>query len=73
MSPIQVKKVLDEGSSSPFITRLMFGVLNLRDNFYLLNANGPEKQRKKSEFDSAYKPSWTQLRRFGMQPGMDCG
>lgn len=56
MSPIQVKKVSDEGSSSPFITRLMFGVLILRDKFYLLNANGPEKQRKKSEFDSAYKP-----------------
>lgn len=56
MSPVQVKKVSDEGSSSPFVARIFMGILEFRNQLYLLGVQGPEKQQRQDQFDRAYKP-----------------
>jgi hypothetical protein len=50
-----VTKISDEGSSSPFMARLMAGILTLRDQ-----ANLGEQRR--ANFDNAYEPLFSSLR-----------
>lgn len=53
---IQMKKVSDEGSSSPFMARLFVGLLELRDSFHLLDFDEPLREQHRSYFDSRFKP-----------------
>jgi len=56
MTPIQVKKVSDEGSTSPFMARIFMGILEFRDQLYLLSTHGAQRNRKQDEFDMRFKP-----------------
>src|SRR3990172_1853862 len=49
-------KASDEGSSSPFMARLFIGLLNFRDQLFLLSADEAIRQQLMSDFDSKYKP-----------------
>ena len=54
--PFRVTKVSDEGSSSPFIARVFFGLLKFRDDLYLLAINDSERPRARDHFDQQFKP-----------------
>jgi len=54
--PYQVKKVSNEGTSSPFISRLFMGMLEFRDQLFLLSAKGEERLIKQDHFDKQFKP-----------------
>jgi len=51
-----VRKVSDEGSSSPFIARIFMGILEFRDQLYLLSAQAEDRKRQQDRFDQAFKP-----------------
>jgi len=47
-----IVKAMDEGTSEPFIARLMVGILELRDNFIQSRMSSQaELQPKREEFD----------------------
>jgi hypothetical protein len=50
-----MQKVGDEGSSSPFVARLMFGVLEIRDSVY-------DNKARREHFDKLYDPVLSGLR-----------
>lgn len=54
--PLQVKKVGNEGSSSPFISRIFFGLLELRNQLFLISFDGEKKQSMMGHFDKQFKP-----------------
>lgn len=56
MGKIPVLKYLDEGSSSPFMARLIIGVLKLRDECYLNKFSESEGENKRLAFDKAHVP-----------------
>jgi hypothetical protein len=56
--PYQIKKVSDEGSSSPFISRLFMGMLDFRDQLFLLDAEGQQRQMMQAHFDQQFKPMY---------------
>lgn len=56
MTPTQLRKVSDEGSSSPFMARIFMGMLVLRDQLYLLSVDQADKKREQDTFDRAFKP-----------------
>lgn len=56
MSIKLTKKASDEGTSSPFQARLFFGILELRDQLFLLGSDYPEKAEKARKFDQSFQP-----------------
>jgi hypothetical protein len=54
----QVRKVSDEGTSSPFMARLFMGMLSLRDQLYLIGPDGQQRQKMQDNFDSQFKPMY---------------
>ena len=55
--PFQVKKVSNEGTSSPFVARIFLGLLTLRDQLYLIDAREEkERVRKRDYFDKQLTP-----------------
>jgi hypothetical protein len=52
----QVKKVTDEGSSSPFMARLFIGLLNFRDQLHLIGVQGQQQREKQDHFDRKFRP-----------------
>src|SRR3989304_10049858 len=52
----QVRKVSDEGSSSPFIARLFMGLIHFRDQLYLIGMPEQEKRAAHDAFDRDFKP-----------------
>ena len=55
-TPIILKIVFDEGSSSPFIARLFMGLLELRDQLYLSGVNENQKAEMESYFNRQFHP-----------------
>jgi hypothetical protein len=53
--PIQVKKVTEE-TSSPFVARLFIGLLELREQLYLLGVQGKCRKSMQDHFDDTFKP-----------------
>jgi hypothetical protein len=51
-----LKKISNESSSSPFLARLLFGLLNMRDQLYLMGIQ--DKQEKQKHFDRKFKPMY---------------
>lgn len=51
-----LKKISNEGSSSPFLARLFFGLLDMRDQLYLIGIQ--DKQEKQKLFDRKFKPMY---------------
>jgi len=51
-----LKKISNESSSSPFLARLLFGLLNMRDQLYLMGIQ--DKQEKQKLFDRKFKPMY---------------
>lgn len=57
MQPLyQVRKVSNEGTASPFISRLFNGILELRNNLVLINTDSLQKQTLNAYFDKQFKP-----------------
>ncbi len=56
MSITLTKKASDEGTSSPFQARLFFGMLELRDQLFLLGSDYPEKAEKARKFNQSFRP-----------------
>ena len=57
MSPLfQVKKVSDEGTSSPFTARILIGLLEFRDHLYLLSVQDQDRQQRRDRFDRKFEP-----------------
>jgi len=57
MSPqFQVKKVSDEGTSSPFTARILIGLLEFRDQLYLLSVQDQDRQQRRDRFDRKFEP-----------------
>lgn len=54
----QIKKISDEGTSEPFVARLLIGVLELRDWIW----TGPAREKEREKFDRTYDPVLTALR-----------
>lgn len=54
--PFSVIKVSDEGSSSPFIARIFFGMLKFRDQLYLPTIRDADQSAAKHHFDRRFKP-----------------
>jgi len=54
--PFQFVKVSDEGTRSPFIARIFFGLIHFRDQVYLLGVADHELPRAKQAFDTAFNP-----------------
>ncbi len=57
----QVKKISDEGTSEPFIARLMLGILELRDRALNSLFRGTDLEGHRGEFDERYDPVLTAL------------
>lgn len=55
-SAFRVTKVSDEGSSSPFVARIFFGLLNFRDDLYLLTLSDHDRPKARDHFDRRFKP-----------------
>jgi len=60
--PFQVKKVADEGSSSPFVARLFLGLLGFRDSLHLLAVEGQHREQMRDHFDRKFKPMFEAAR-----------
>jgi hypothetical protein len=58
---VQVKKVSDEGSSSHFVARLFMGMLEFRNQLFLLGAEGPQLETMRGNFDKQYTPIYEAL------------
>jgi hypothetical protein len=56
--PYQVKKVSDEGSLSPYISRLFKGLLDFRDQLFLLGTEGQQRQTMQAHFDQQFTPMY---------------
>jgi hypothetical protein len=57
MSPLfQVKKVSDEGTSSPFTARILIGLLEFRDQLYLLSVKDQDRRQRRDRFDRKLVP-----------------
>lgn len=56
--PYQVKKVSDEGSSSPFISRIFMGILFFRDQLFLIDTDGQQRRASLVYFDQQFKPMY---------------
>ncbi|MHB8857541.1 MAG: hypothetical protein ACYC6K_13080 [Bellilinea sp.] len=56
--PYQVKKVSDEGSSSPFISRIFMGILFFRDQLFLIDTDGQQRRASLNYFDQQFKPMY---------------
>ena len=56
MSPVQLVKVSDEGSSSPFIARIFMGLLEFRNQLFLLGTPDNERGRTQNHFDRMFQP-----------------
>jgi hypothetical protein len=54
--PNQIIKVSDEGTPSPFTTRLFIGLLELRDQFFLSGVSQRERLKLCDQFDNKFKP-----------------
>lgn len=54
--PFQVKKVSDEGSSSPFMARIFIGPLELRDFLLSSRFSDEELTKARAEFDKKFTP-----------------
>lgn len=52
----QIKRNSDEGSSSPFIARLLMGLLELRDPFHVLGFDEALQEQRRSYFDNRFNP-----------------
>ncbi len=52
----QVKKISDEGTSSPFIARFFVGIIELRDQLFLMEIPPGEQDSVRNRFDDKYKP-----------------
>lgn len=52
----QVKKISNESSSSPFLARLLVGMLSMRDQLYLTGI--PDKQEGEKQFERRFKPMY---------------
>ncbi len=65
--PFQVKKVSDEGSSSPFMARIFISTLEFRD--FLLSAQFSDQElfNARGEFDNKFRPCLRLLRLLEMQ------
>lgn len=59
MTPLyQVKKVSNEGTSSPFISRLFWGMLDFRNQLFLLGTEGQQREMMLAHFDQQFKPMY---------------
>jgi hypothetical protein len=54
--PYQIKKVSDEGTSCPFISRLFMGMFEFRDQLFLMGTEGQQREIMKAHFDQQFKP-----------------
>lgn len=54
--PIQLVKVSDEGSRSPFIARIFFGLIHFRDQLHLLGVPDSDLAQSTRAFDTAFNP-----------------
>jgi hypothetical protein len=60
--PFQIVKVAEEGTTEPFLARLMLGVLELRDKMVASSGlRGPALEKRRKDFDTAYQPVLTPL------------
>ena len=58
----QIKKISDEGTSSPFIARIFFGLLSFRDQLYLNCFEGDERYKNQNYFDKQFNPMYEAAR-----------
>ena len=63
-TPFRIVKVSDDGSSSEFVARLVFGILRLREDAVRHMCPSPEEDflRKRHEFDDVYDPVLSAMR-----------
>lgn len=57
-SSFYFKKVLDEGTASPFIARLLLGLWELRDTLLLMGLDDKELSDARKKFDRKFKPMY---------------
>jgi hypothetical protein len=57
----QIAKVSDEGSSDPFIARVFYGILRLRDGAIQHVTRGVNFEQRRKEFDDLYNPVLTAI------------
>lgn len=56
MSPVQLVKVSDEGSGSPFMARIFMGLLEFRDQRFLMGLGDSEHGSRQDHFDRMFQP-----------------
>lgn len=56
MTPVQLVKVSDEGSGSSFIARIFMGLLEFRDQLFLMGVADSERGPKQDHFDHMFQP-----------------
>ncbi|MBI3287112.1 MAG: hypothetical protein HYZ68_03600 [Chloroflexi bacterium] len=59
--PFIIQKVSNEGTREPFIARLFFGVLDLRDQVLGLRSRDAKFIAERDRFDQLYEPVWNAL------------
>lgn len=60
--PVGLIKVLDEGSPSPLIARMFFGLLELRGVLYLSSVKPESRAEAQAHFDLRFNPVWEAAR-----------
>ena len=56
VSPVQLVNVSDEGSGSPFMARIFMGLLEFRDQLFLMGLGDSERGPKQDHFDRMFQP-----------------